>query len=186
MFRKLLLRGVEGGYLLLILYEIITFNAKKFLITSWFFRKKSWFPDFLDLKSAWQTVSSTDILRFKRVHLVIIVLSPVFTLGVSETSALSVQHPLFPLCVCFEIPIYNPFGVIIILFYPLSSAKRLIFICSTSLFHSIIVRSFPLCFRNFFDSFGADNSGWSQPREFGRPLCLLHTLCVHRSVGQGL
>ena len=29
MFRKLLLRGMEGAHLLLILYEIITFNAKK-------------------------------------------------------------------------------------------------------------------------------------------------------------
>ena len=42
MFRKFLLRGVEGGHLLLILYETITFNAKK----SWFLKKKfliSWF-----------------------------------------------------------------------------------------------------------------------------------------------
>ena len=44
-WRMLLLGGVEGGHLLIILYEIVTFNAKNFLITSWFLRKK--FPDFL-------------------------------------------------------------------------------------------------------------------------------------------
>ena len=113
---------------------------------------------------------STDIERCTRVNLVIIVLSPVLTLGVTETSALSVQHQLFPLCVCFEIVPDNPF-VVVILFCPLSSAKRLIFVCLTFLLHSILVRSFPLCFRNFFDSFGADNNGWRQPRAFGRPLC---------------
>ena len=45
-WRQLFLRGVEGGHLLIILYEIVTFDAKKFLITSWFLRKKfliSWF-----------------------------------------------------------------------------------------------------------------------------------------------
>ena len=46
---------MEGGCLLIILYEIVTFNAKKFLMTSCFERKNSWFPDFLDLTSAWQT-----------------------------------------------------------------------------------------------------------------------------------
>ena len=61
-------------------------------------------------------------------HLVIIVLSPVFTLYVRDTYPSSVKHPLFPLCVCFEIFPDNPFGVVI-LFNPLSSAKLPIFIC---------------------------------------------------------
>ena len=38
-WRQLLLRGVEGRHLLIILYDLSDFNAKKFLIT-WFFRKK--------------------------------------------------------------------------------------------------------------------------------------------------
>ena len=68
-------------------------------------------------------VSSTDIERCKRMHLVIIYyVSPVFTLGVCDTPASTVKHPLFPLCVHFEIVLDNPFGVVI-LFYPLPSAN---------------------------------------------------------------
>ena len=40
----------------------------------------------------------------------------------------NVQHPLFLLCVCFEIIPNNDFEVII-LFYPLSFDKLPIFIC---------------------------------------------------------
>ena len=65
-------------------------------------------------------------------------------LGVSDTSASSVKHPLLPLCICFKIVTDNPFGVVILL-YPLSSVKLLIFICLTSLLS--LVRSFPFCFR---------------------------------------
>ena len=97
-----------------------------------------------------------------------------FTLGVRDTSDSSVQHPLFPICVCFEIVPYNPFGVVI-LFYPLSSAKLPRFICLESLLHTTFVRSFPFCFRKFstiLSIFRADENWWRQPRNFGRPLCL--------------
>ena len=72
------------------------------------------------------------------------------TLGehVRDTSVTFVQHPLFPLCVCFEIVSDNLFGVVI-LFYPLLSAKLPILICLTSILHNTFVRSFPFCFRNF-------------------------------------
>ena len=42
--RKLLLRGVEGGHLLIILYEFVTINARKFQI-SWFFGPKKCLTD---------------------------------------------------------------------------------------------------------------------------------------------
>ena len=98
-----------------------------------------------------------------------------FTLEVRDTSDLSVQHPLFPLCVCFEIVPYNPHRSC----HPLlsaSSAKIPIFICSEPLLHTIFVRSFPLiCFRKFstfLSIFRSDENWWRQPRNFGRPLCL--------------
>ena len=69
---------------------------------------------------------------------------------------------------CFEIVPDNPFGVVI-LFYPLSSAKLPKFICLTSLLHTTFVR-----FRKFSTIlwiFGANKNGWRQSQNFGRPLC---------------
>ena len=88
-------------------------------------------------------VSSTDIQRCKGMHLVIIVLSPVFTFGVHDTAP-SVHFPLFPLCVCFEFDPDNPF-------YPLSSVKLPIFVCWTSLLHTTLVRSFAVLLSQIFD-----------------------------------
>ena len=49
------------------------------------------------------------------------------------------------------------------------------------------VRSFPFCFRKFSQFFfqisGADENGWSHPRNFARPLC---PLCIRWPVGPGL
>ena len=39
-----------------------------------------------------------------------------FTLGVCDKSALPIKHPLFPLCICFEIVPDNPFRVVILLY----------------------------------------------------------------------
>ena len=106
-----------------------------------------------------------------------------FTLGVRDTSASSVQHPIFQLCVCFEIVPDKPFGVVI-LFYPLSSVKLPIFICLTSLLHTTFVRSLPFCFRKFltiFSIFGADENRWHQPRNFRR-LCVIFADALCSSV----
>ena len=66
-----------------------------------------------------------------------------------QASASFIKHPLFPLCVCFEIVLDNLFGVVI-LFYPLSSTKLSIFICKTSLLHTTLLRSFfHFVFANF-------------------------------------
>ena len=77
------------------------------------------------------TVSITEIERCEHTHVCISKLQYVFlvfTLGVRDTSASSVQHPLCLLCcVCFEIVPYNSFGVVI-LFYLLLSSKLPIFI----------------------------------------------------------
>ena len=69
-------------------------------------------------------------------------------LGVCETYASIVQHPISLLCVCFEIIPENPFRVSI-LFYQVLSVKLLILICLTSLLNTTlaIVRCFPFCFR---------------------------------------
>ena len=55
----------DDDHLLIILYEMVTFNAKKFLITSWFLRKKfliSWFfgPEkcLTDWKDFWKTYAN--------------------------------------------------------------------------------------------------------------------------------
>ena len=135
-------------------------------------------------------VSSKGIERCKRMHPVIVVyLSPVFTLGIRDASTSSVHHLLFLLCVCLEIVPDNPFGVVI-LFYLLSFAKLPIFIDLTYLLQNTLVFSFPFCFRKYSTvllMFAADENAWRQPQKFGCPLCpFLHTLCVHRSVGPGL
>ena len=89
------------------------------------------------------------------------------------------MHPLHqfstgsPLCVCFEIVPDNPFGVLI-LYYPLSSAKRPIFICLTFLLHTNLVLSFPFCFDKFstvLSLFGVNGNGWRKPQNLGRRLC---------------
>ena len=67
-------------------------------------------------------VYNTDIERCKRMYLVNIVCSPVFTSDVRDTSASSFKHLIFPLGVCYEIVPDNSFGVVI-LFNPISSMK---------------------------------------------------------------
>ena len=61
---------------------------------------------------------------------------------------LSVLHPLFPLRTCFEIFPDDPFGIVI-LFYPLSSAKLPIFIYLISLLHTTPCPFFSILFRKF-------------------------------------
>ena len=94
------------------------------------------------------------------------------------------MHPLFPLCVRFAIIPGNPFGAVIH-FHPLSSARLPMNIRLTSPLHTTHVRYFPFCFRKFSQILsisGADENGWSQPRNFARPLC---PLCIRFvSVGQ--
>ena len=70
-WRKLLLTGVDGGHLLIILYEIITFNAKKFLIRypPDFWKKKfliSWFKCLTDSTSS-RKGGTDEILDFTHV-----------------------------------------------------------------------------------------------------------------------
>ena len=92
-----------------------------------------------------------------------------FTLGVRDTSTSFVQHPPFPLYVCFEIVPDNPFRVVI-LFYPLSSAKLPIYISVTyypCLFFSILFSHI----LTVLSIFGGDKNGRRQPLNFGRPLC---------------
>ena len=117
--------------------------------------------------------NSTDIERCKRMHLVIIVCIPCVYVSVCDASASSVQHRLFPLCVFFEIVLDNPFGVLI-LYYPLSSAKLPIFIFLTFLLHTNLVLFFPFCFykcSTVLSIFGVNGNGWRKPRNLGRPLC---------------
>ena len=112
-----------------------------------------------------------------------------FTLGVRDASASSVQHPLFPLCVCIEIVRDNPFGVLI-LYYPLSSAKLRIFICLILLLHTTLVLSFPFCFYKCSTVLSIFWSGWKRmtqtPKLRSFAVSFLHALCGHRSVGPGL
>ena len=74
-----------------------------------------------------------------------------FTLVLRDTSALFVNHPLFPQCICNEIVPDNPLEVVMWIFYSLSLAKLPIFICLTSMLHSCttLVRSPPFRFRKF-------------------------------------
>ena len=90
-----------------------------------------------------------------------------FTLGVRGHS-LHPFSPFFPLCVCFEIVPDNPFRVLI-LYYPLSSAKL-----RTFLLHTTLVLSFHFALTNvrqFCRFFGVDGNGWRKPRNLGRRLC---------------
>ena len=111
-----------------------------------------------------------------------------FTLGVRDTSASSVKHPLFPLCVCFEIVLDNPFGVVV-LFYPLSVVELPIFICLTSLLHTTFVRSFPFCVRKFsticrfLERMKTDDAN---PETVAVRCVLFAYALFHRSVGPGL
>ena len=79
---------------------------------------------------------------------------------------------------------YLVFGAVIH-FHPLSSARLPMNIRLTSPLHTTHVCSFPFCFRKFspiLSISGADENGWSQPRNFARPLC---PFCIRFvSVGQ--
>ena len=98
-----------------------------------------------------------------------------FTLCVRDTPASSVKHPLFPLCVSFEIVPDNLFGVVI-LFYPLSSTTLPIFICLTSMLHTTLVRSFSISFSQIFDSFVEFLSGCKRMIPTPKLWC---PLCIH-------
>ena len=96
-------------------------------------------------------------------------------LGVRDASALSVKHPLFPLCVRFALIPVNPCDLLpsaFVRFHSLSSARLPFDIPATSYpcpFFSVL---FSHIFANFILSMsGADENGWSQPRKFARPLC---------------
>ena len=109
-----------------------------------------------------------------------------FTLGIRDTLVSSIKHSLFPLCICFEIIPDNLLGVVI-LFYPLSSAKLLIYICLKSLLHTTLVHSFPFSFHKFFRQFCRFLERIKRADANPETLVFfLHPLCVHRSVGPGL
>ena len=80
--------------------------------------------------------------------------------------------------------VYKVFKAVIH-FHPLSSARLPMNIRLTSPLHTTHVRYFPFCFRKFSQILsisGADENGWSHPRNFARPLC---PLCIRFvSVGQ--
>ena len=106
-------------------------------------------------------------------HLVIIVCIPCVYVRRMWCIRFIRSAPALPLCVFFEIVLDNPFGVLI-LYYPLSSAKLRIFICLTFLLHTTLVLSFHFSLRNvrqFCRFFGVDGNGWRIPRNLGRRLC---------------
>ena len=122
-------------------------------VKSFELRKTCW----TDELSAVYDVNLQYIYKQQKVHvryhsLMHLVVFPVFTLAVRNSSASSVKHPLFPQCICNEFVPDNPFGVVI-LFYPLSAAKLPIFIYLTSLLQTYLVRSSPFLFSQIFDSF---------------------------------
>ena len=124
-------------------------------------------------------VSSTDMRRCECLILVIIVCIPCVNVRIYMIHPL---HPVFLLCVCFEIAPDNP---LISAFIREASDIQMFKIHST-----YCPCSFFILFPQIFDSFVDFWSVWKlkppNPKVLSATVSFLHTPLVHRSVGLGL